>query len=275
MSQTIRLASALLLAATLGACDSSPGPDESSLIRLSIATSATPAAAPSGALLIGDPVEYTDGTNTLVISSVEMVVKEVELEPEEDASGCDDGESEDNCEEIESGPFLFDLPLTGGATSVITVEVVPGTYDEFEFKIHKPEDDDGDDTFLADHPDFEGVSIRVQGTWNGAAFIYETDLSAEQELELVPPLVVTDAGTSDITLFIDVGTWFRFSDGLLIDPSTANEGGANESTVENNIEQSFDTFEDDDHDGHDDNCDDGDHEDGGDHDDDDGDLDED
>jgi hypothetical protein len=267
------LASTLILAATLGACDSAPGPDQSSLVRLNIATSVAPAAAPAGEQLIGEPVEYTDGTNTLVISSIEMVVKEVELEPAEDASECDGTESEDGCEEIESGPFLLDLPLTGGATSVITVEVVPGTYDEFEFKIHVPEDDAEDAAFLAAHPDFEGVSIRVQGTWNGTAFTYTTDIDAEQEIELVPPLVVTEAGTSDITLFIDVGTWFRFSDGMLIDPSSANEGGSNEGTVENNIENSFQTFEDDDHDGHDDNCEDGDHEDGGDHEDDD--LDED
>lgn len=129
---------------------------------------------------------------------------------------------------------------------------MPGTYNEFEFKIHKPEDDDSNAAFLAAHPDFDGVSIRVTGTWNGTAFTYTSDLDAEQETALVPPLVVTETGTADFTLFIDIGTWFRFGDGSLIDPSSANKGGANEGTVKSNIENSFQSFEDEDHDGSDD-----------------------
>ena len=78
----------------------------------------------------------------------------------------------------------------------------------------------------------------------------------------MPPLVVSDVGTTDITLFIDIGTWFRASDNMLIDPSSANAGGPNESTVENNIRNSFNSFEDEDHDGCDDHGD-GDHGDGG------------
>jgi hypothetical protein len=253
MSRTIRLAGALALATTLAACDSSSGPSQGSAVSLAIATRGT-AVAPTagGPQFSGAPVEYTDGTNTLVINSVEMVVKEVELKRSEFTSTCDSTASDDECEELESGPYLLDLPLSGGATSVVTVDVLPGTYDEFEFKIHKPSDDAENAAFLAAHPDFEGVSVRVTGTWNGAAFTYETDVSAEQELDLVPPLVVTDVGTSDFTLYIDIATWFRANDNSLIDPSSANKGGQNESVVNSNITSSFDAFEDEDHDGHDD-----------------------
>jgi hypothetical protein len=255
MSRSIRLAGALTLAATLGACDSSSGPaNTGSAVSLAIATRPTAAVlAPGGPQLSGAPVTYDDGTNILVINSVEMVVKEIELKRSEYPSQCDSTASDDQCEELESGPYLLDLPLSGGATSVVTVDVVPGTYDEFEFKIHKPEDDDSNAAFLAAHPTFDGVSIRVTGTWNGAAFTYESDLNAEQEQDLVPPLVVTDAGTSDFTLFIDIGTWFRTSGNMLIDPSSANKGNPNESVVTSNITQSFETFEDEDHDGDDDN----------------------
>jgi len=253
MSHSLRLAGALVLATTLTACDSSSGPSQGSAVSLAIATRpAALAPAAGGPQFSGDPVEYTDGTNTLIINSVEMVVKEVELKREDFDSQCDNATSDDDCEELESGPYLLDLPLSGGATSVVTVDVLPGTYDEFEFKIHKPEDDDSNAAFLAAHPSFDGVSIRVTGTWNGAAFTYETDVSAEQELDLVPPLVVTDAGTSDFTLYIDIATWFRASDNSLIDPTSANKGGQNESVVNSNITQSFDAFEDEDHDGHDD-----------------------
>ncbi len=268
MSRTVRLAGALALAVSLGACDSTSAPNGTgSTVQMNIATRpGTTLMAPAGMQLAGAPVEYTDGTNTLVIEKVEMVVKEVELKLASGDGTCGDGASgsgvalssddsldtDEDCEELESGPYLLDLPLSGGATSVVTVDVVPGTYNEFEFKIHKPEDDDSNAAFLAAHPDFDGVSIRVTGTWNGTAFTYTSDLDAEQETALVPPLVVTETGTADFTLFIDIGTWFRFGDGSLIDPSSANKGGANEGTVKSNIENSFQSFEDEDHDGSDD-----------------------
>lgn len=250
MSRTIRLAGALALATTLGACDSSGPANTGPAVALNLAT--RPAtAAPANVQASGGPVEYTDGTNTLVITQVQMVVKEVELKRSEYPSQCDSTATEDQCEELESGPYLLDLPLSGGATSVLTVDVLPGTYDEFEFKVHKPESGSENAAFLAAHPDFDGVSIRVTGTWNGAAFTYESDLDAEQETELVPPLVVTDAGTSDFTLYIDIGTWFR-NGSALVDPSSANKGGPNEGLVKNNIENSFQSFEDENHDGEDD-----------------------
>ncbi|MCK7521644.1 MAG: hypothetical protein MZV64_30150 [Ignavibacteriales bacterium] len=70
-----------------------------------------------------------------------------------------------------------------------------GTYDRLEFEIHKPEDDgDADDAaFLAAHPDFRRISIRVTGTYNGTPFAYTTDLSEEQERALVPPLSLSTA----------------------------------------------------------------------------------
>lgn len=251
VSRHRRLLGAFVVAGLLAGCDSSGPASQQPAVTLNIATRGAAAAA-TGMQLSGGPVEYTDGTNTLVINSVQMVVKELELKRAEFDQQCDSSASHDDCEELESGPYLLDLPLSTGATSVITVDVQPGTYDEFEFKVHRPSDDADDAGFLAAHPDFDGVSIRVTGTWNGAPFTYETGISAEQEMDLVPPLVVTDAGTSDFTLYIDIGTWFRAGDNSLIDPSSANDGGPNESTVNSNITSSFDVFEDENHDGHDD-----------------------
>jgi len=252
MSRNRQLVGVLMFAGALAACDSSGPASQNPAVSLNIATRGTAVVAAPGMQLSGAPVEYTDGTNTLVINSVEMVVKELELKRSEYTSQCDSTASDDQCEELESGPYLLDLPLSAGATTVITVDVLPGTYDEFEFKVHKPSDDSENAAFLAAHPDFNGVSIRVTGTWNGEPFTYETDVSAEQEMDLSPPLVVTDAGTSDFTLYIDLGTWFRASDNSLIDPSSANNGGPNESVVNSHITSSFDAFEDENHDGHDD-----------------------
>ena len=181
----------------------------------------------------------------------------------EEFEDCDDhveGE-DDSCEEFEIGPVLLDLPLDGsGVAQAFEIPGVPaGTYDEVEFEIHTPENDPGDDQFLLDHPEFDGVSIRVTGTFDdgqgGGAqpFTFESNMSQEQEMDLVPPLVVGEGSVANVTLQVDVSAWFYAADGVtLIDPATASTGQPNESVVEENIQDSLHVYEDDDMDGEDD-----------------------
>jgi hypothetical protein len=219
---------------------------------------------------LAEPYTITDASgNTLTFEKVELVLREIELKRadrdvvcgEDDSNSDDDSNddssddaSADDCEELEFGPVLLDLPLGGGAAQAFTVEIAAGTYDKLEFEIHKPEDDGdaNDAAFLAAHPDFRDVSIRVSGTYNGTPFTYVTDLGEEQEQALVPPLSIATATATDLTLFVDVNDWFRTAAGTLVDPASANQGGANENLVENNIENSIDAFEDGDRDGGDD-----------------------
>ena len=124
------------------------------------------------------------------------------------------------------------------------------------FKIHKPEDDSGDPkdvAFLAAHPDFNKVSIRVIGTFNGASFAFTTDFNGQQRLPFTPPLVVADSAQNvDVTIKVDLAGWFKDAGGALIDPETANKGGDNENTVKDNIRDSFHAFRDDNRNGEDD-----------------------
>lgn len=184
--------------------------------------------------------------NELIIASVQIVLREIELERVEGA--CNDDAP--GCEDVEFGPILVDLPLDPGAVQRLAVEVPPGTYEEIEFEIHKPDDDDPADlAFLNEYPDFTDVSIRVRGTWNGTPFTYETDLNAEQELDFVPPLAVGEATVVNVTIFVNIDTWFRDANGDLVDPATANKGEPNENLVRDNIIRSIEAFEDDDGDG--------------------------
>ena len=247
-----------LAALSAAACgDSSTGPDGTVPVSLSVAVART---APAAAALLPTTRQevYEDGANTLVIDRVALVVREVELErlSDDDCDDLDDdGRSDDDdCEEFEAGPFLLELPLDGSVEQAFVLDVEPDTYKELEFEIHKPGDDDAEErAFVREHPDFDDVSIRVEGTWNGRSFVFLQDMSAEQEIDLVPNLVVTeDSGPVNVTLSLDISGWFRDRSGGLIDPATANEGGENEDRVEDNIERSFDAFEDDDRDGDDD-----------------------
>jgi hypothetical protein len=65
----------------------------------------------------------------------------------------------------------------------------------------------------------------------------------------VPPMVVGESGSADLTLRVDLDRWFRDDAGALLDPATANKGEPNEGQVKNNIQNGFEAFEDADRDG--------------------------
>lgn len=205
----------------------------------------------------GDSTVVVRGNDTLIIKSVEIVLREVELELIDHATDCPDSLGDDDpCEEFTVGLQLVSLPLGDGTDKIITVNVPAGIYDEVEFEIHKP-DDANDAVFIAAHPAFADVSIRVTGTFSQSGtrtdFVYTTDLNKEQEVELDPPLDVTTDGAVNLTIRLDIATWFLTGAGTgLVDPASANKGGPNENLVENNIEASIEAFHDDDQDGLDD-----------------------
>jgi hypothetical protein len=249
-SQAASLLSIVALA-TATACADTTGPEEGTVLKLSLVTPAPPAAPAPGPLSV---VTQSDGSNTLEFTRVAMVMREIELELAS-GDGCDDTgdtDTHDDCEEFEAGPLLLELPLDGTVSHVVSIEIPAGTYDEIEFDIHKAELPE-DQAFLDQFPDFEGVSIRVEGTWNREAFVFLQDLDEEQEIELRTPLVIGEGSdANNLTLEMDIGTWFLDEGGTLVDPRTANEGGEHEGLVEDNIKQSIEAFEDDDEDGEDD-----------------------
>ena len=124
-------------------------------------------------------------------------------------------------------------------------------YKEVDFEVHKISlDDPSEAAFRAANPDLAGKSVRVIGTFNGQPFTFESDLDVEQELQLVPALVVTEgSGGTNLTIKVNLSDWFRGSSGALIDPATANKGQPNQSVVTENIKRSMHAFEDRNHDG--------------------------
>jgi hypothetical protein len=95
-------------------------------------------------------------------------------------------------------------------------------------------------------------SVRVQGTYNGQPFTYETDLNEDQDQAINPPLVIGDGVTStNVTIIVDLDVWFRDAGGNLVNPQSGNKGGVNENMIRDNIKDSFEAFEDEDRDGDD------------------------
>jgi len=269
-----RPAALVALAGLAAGCSSNgAGPSTSPQVNFNLAVGG---AGTAGASLLGDTV--TAGSDILVFDKVELVLRDIRFKRTDEAACNDDdddhdandddsvstashdGDDDDGCEYYNAGPFLLDLPLNAGITRAFSVAVDTGTFDELRLKLHKPEDDgDPQDTqFLTQHPDFQGISIRASGTFNDVPFTYETDLSAQQRMDLVPPLVISGGLTSvDVTIQVDLAAWF-VSNGVLVDPASALKGGPNENLVRDTIRASFRAFRDDDRDGEDDDHHDGD-----------------
>lgn len=260
----MRISTSTLLAAaaaTLAACSStSSGSGTAGTVSLNLATTpvARTAAMVAGTGVSLAPETIADGTNTLIIDSAAVVLRKIELQAADTSQGAcnpdDDSEkSDDDCEELKLAPVLVDLPL-GGTTAErkFTVEIPAGTYKELEFKIHKLTGSSNDAALLAAHPEFANASIRLKGTFNGTPFTFLSDVTAEIEQELSPPLVVAAAGATDLTINVDLDSWFRTNGTTLIDPATANKDQPNESVVSNRIRASFKGFEDKNRDGRED-----------------------
>jgi len=260
-TRLLPLSMPLLLLAAAACSDSTTG-----AVSLAMST-ARPAGAPLASpplgvtaapkvTMAGDSTVIALGSDTIILRSVELVLREIELKPIEDAA-CDTVGNDDGCEEFETGAVLVSLPLGTTATeTMISVSAPPGQYDKLEFKIHKPESSD-DAAFIVANPTFDGVSIRVAGTYSQAGtrndFVFTSDLDAQQEVELAPPITVSAGAGTAVTLRVDVSTWFLNAGGsALVDPASANKGQANEGVVKDRIEASIDAFRDDNHDGHDD-----------------------
>lgn len=261
MNSRISLLGAPLVAVFFAACSDNGG-------HLSLSMSSVRPALPiasaglSGGLAspavvtAGDSTVIVLGNDSIILRSAQLVLREVELKRVE-AAECDSVEGNDDCEEFETGTTLVSLPLGSvAAEAVVSVNAPAGMYDKLEFKIHRPESTD-DAAFIAANPDFDGVSIRVTGTYSQGGsrseFTFTSDLDASQEAQLSPPLTVSDGQAANVTLRVDVSTWFLNAAGTaLVDPATANKGQPNESVVKDRIQASFEAFRDDDHDGHDD-----------------------
>lgn len=244
MARKAMVAVAALLALGTAGCDSTNTGRQN--VGISFSTKA-PAAAMPGSQAASFDITVTSGANTLVITKAQLVLRELELKLSTTES-CATGTAADSCEEIELGPMLIDLPVTDVVASPITATVPTGTYREIEFDIRRPGSDPADQAFVAANPNFNNVSIRLEGTFNGTPFVFTSELDQEVQIDFNPPVIITE-GNNNATIAVDVRAWFRNPDGSIINPATANPGGTNTGVVSERIKTSLRAFEDDDKNG--------------------------
>jgi len=176
------------------------------------------------------------GSNgTLDITAITLLLGQLELD------GSDDGDCESDpahCDEIEAGPFVVDVPLTGEPVTIANAEITPGLYRELEFEVEDFDADEGESavtleqlletvrTRFADWP--ANASMVVEGTFTptgGTATTFRAYFRAEIEIELTldPPLEITDASQS-VTVELNLADWFGRPDGTVLDLSQFDFG---------------------------------------------------
>jgi len=209
--------------------------------------------APTGAAL-GD-ITLAIGGSSLVITKAQVVARRIELAPTGAStcagtteSGDDDADVEDDCAEVEVGPTLLDIPVDATTKTNITASVPPGTYRALEIRIGPiTSGNRRSQAFVLAHPEFKNASVRVEGTFNGKAFVFTSPIDTRIETAFSTAVTV-DAANPNVTVAIDLSNWFSDGSGGVLDPSNS----ANAARISANIAGSFRAFEDDDHDGHDD-----------------------
>ena len=165
----------------------------------------------------------------------------------------EDQDEESGCAPIKAGPALVDLPLDGTTKVVLDALVPAGTYTRLQAKLDAVDsDDNGASEFLAAHPEFAGLSVKVVGVFTDAggtnhSFTFTSGLRAVMNMRFDSPVTV-GAGTTNLTIDVDVSSWFKDAAGAIIDPTSSE----NQHAIERNIRASLRAFRDDNHDGDDD-----------------------
>ena len=243
--------SVLLLAPVallLTACDStSPRP----LQRINLSTTIGSAAASATPGIVADLIVSGTG-GSVRITSAQMTLSHIKLasgdvtcidgdanEADEandqpDANETDADDQDDNeCPPIRVDPVQVNLPLDGTTKVILDAMVPAGSY-------------------LGLRAEIENVSVVGVFTDAGGtdhAFTFTSDAHAEVSVDFPTPVTV-GAATSNFTIDVDVGTWFKDAAGAILDPNNA----ANQEAIEHAIRASFHAFEDDNHDGDDDHA---------------------
>ncbi len=240
------------VALTLTACDAT-APKTSQPVSLSVTTKgASGVAVPAGSGMSA-AIQIGSGANSLTINQAQVVLARIELST---AGSCAATGEDDNCAELQLGPTLVDLPVDATTQVMLEDVAIPaGTYSGVQAKLDavQPDDDEpGASAFLAAHPDFQGISVKVTGVFTDASstthdFTFTSEIDAEMAMRFEPPVTLA-SDTKNFTIAVDIASWFKDASGAVIDPTDP----ANAQAIARNILRSGRVFEDNDHDGVDD-----------------------
>lgn len=194
-------------AMAVAACDEQVGVDVGASTSLSFA-------ATGGSTLLGDPTPpqnpVTIAGHVIAVNSIDLTLSELEIE------GFNNAETE-----IKGGTMLVALPVNGSLVTPVSATVAPGVYHKLELKVR---------------------TVRIRGTFDGQAFDVTVGVDEDLEMSIDPPLEVRELSQANLTVAVQISNWFRAGDGGALD--LRNLSATGRSRLVNNIEASFDAFDD-------------------------------
>lgn len=179
-------------------------------------------------------IPITGGGRTVDIQKVDVMFDQVKLErvktgDDRDSDATEDDSDLRNEEVFRSGPVTLTLPLDGGVVSPFSQTIPAGSYDELQMKAR---------------------TIRLVGTYDGQAFDVTVPLSVKLETRLNPPLTIAaTTDRPDITVDVNVLSWFKDRTGTVIDPRLLATDGTVRSEFRSRVRASFRAFKDKNRDG--------------------------
>jgi len=234
----------------LGACNST-NPPATQRINVSAMIASGPSAQPGPAR----DVIVSGSGGSVRITSAQIVLSHIKLANDAACSSSTDDDANDvsdandategpeanepddanndehDCEPVRVDPVQVNLPLDGTTKVILDALVPAGSYTGLRAKLD---------------------SVKVVGVFTDAGgadhpFTFTSDAEAEVSIDFAAPVTV-DATTTNLTIDVNVGSWFTDGSGAVIDPTNS----ANQEAIEHAIRASLRAFEDNDRDGDDD-----------------------
>ena len=234
----------------LSACNST-GPQAAQRINVSAMIASGPSAQPGPAR----DVIVSGSGGSVRITSAQIVLSHIKLANDAACSSSTDDDANDvsdandategpeanepddanndehDCEPVRVDPVQVNLPLDGTTKVILDALVPAGSYTGLRAKLD---------------------SVKVVGVFTDAGgtdhpFTFTSDAEAEVSVDFAAPVTV-DATTTNLTIDVNVGSWFTDGSGAVIDPTNS----ANQEAIEHAIRASLRAFEDNDRDGDDD-----------------------
>ena len=235
-------------------CSNSTDPgDTGTLGKVSMTVVYTPLAV-SGLQKSGS----VNAVDSIKITRVRVVLRNIKLKAE-DYNEVEMEHEENGINSTKKlAPFVLDLNLSGAMQQISISNIPFGTYNRFEFQIHKVSQSEIDTlsasqkATFADFLSGDRFSIIIDGNLykNGqstaTAFTYKSRINVEFEKTLSPNLVISQTQTTfNLTLQISSAGWFLDQNKSLLDPTNPN----NFSVIENNLKSFLKAFKDNNKDG--------------------------
>jgi hypothetical protein len=244
MKRSISFVALVAGAVFAAACSDSGAPGSNVAVRIGTTTglAASSAFTASGASMSGAAVQDVplEGSNgRLTITDMWVIVEELELEPVE-VGDCDDDVVEVECPDFELRYLFVQVPVDGSDVQIAVTDA-EGQFDELEIEVEDAEvdDDDADDLvdaqliedmftneILPRFPSWPEEAIMVvvgtfepknqDGTYGDPVdFTTYFEAEVEIELDLNPPF--DSATDSEITVNLNLESWFKLPDGTVMD----------------------------------------------------------